>query len=95
MSEYGNLKAERPIRFIIAVIVFRAIWWPVSALAIPFALIGMFVDWLSWTAFPAIARWTQPPFGLAYSGALKLGNLILGYRTPTATPADAVEGDQQ
>jgi len=77
---YGNLKQERPIRFVIAVIAFRAIWWPVLAVFVPFAVIGAFVDWLSWTAFPAVARIFQPIGGAAHSVALRVGNAILGYK---------------
>lgn len=77
---YGNLKQERPIRFVIAVVVFRAIWWPGVALCIPFAVIGAFVDWLSWTAFPVVARAFRPIGRAAYSTALHVGNSILGYK---------------
>lgn len=79
MSEYGNLKQERPIRFILAVIAFRAIWWPLLAVLMPFAMIGAFVDWLSWTAFPAVARTFQPAGAAVHAGALRIGNAILGY----------------
>lgn len=85
MSGYRNLKSERPVRFFLAVVVFRALWWPTVALMIPFALIGGFVDWLSWTAFPAIARFFQPIGSAAHSGALRIGNAVLGYRQEPET----------
>ena len=80
MSAYSDLKAARPIRFIIAVTVFRAIWWPWMGLLLPFAVLGAFVDWLSWTAFPAIARTTRPILAAPHTAALAVGNAILGYR---------------
>ena len=79
MSGYLDLKAKRPVRFVIAVTVFRAIWWTACVVIIPFALIGAFVDWLSWTAFPAVARLFQPIGSAVHAGALHVGNAILGY----------------
>lgn len=78
MAGYAEAKAARPIRYIVALTVYRAIWWPTAAVAFPFVLVGGFVDWLSWTAFPAIARTVQPLWGLAHRGALAVGNAILG-----------------
>lgn len=79
MSEYGNLKAERPVRFVLAVFVFRAMWWPVVAILMPFVVVGAIIDWLSWTASPAVARTFQPVGSALYKGALASGNAILGY----------------
>lgn len=80
MSAPRNWRKERPVRHFIAVTVFRAIWWPAVGLAMPFALIGSFVDWLSWTAFPAVANFVQPAWGGVYTFALAVGNLILGHK---------------
>lgn len=79
VADFKALKEERPIRFLVAVAVFRVIWWPFIGLCLPFALIGGVVDWLSWTALPAVARLFQPIGAAVHSGALKVGNAILGY----------------
>ena len=79
MSAYSDLKTSRPIRFILAVTIYRLLWWPALAIVLPFALIGAFIDWLSWTGFPAIARAFRPAFGGIHGGALTVGNRVLGY----------------
>ena len=79
MAAKRNWREERPVRHFIAVTVFRAIWWPAVGLAMPFALIGSLVDWLSWTAFPAVANFVQPAWGAVHTAAFALGNKILGY----------------
>lgn len=79
MSAYSEIKAARPIRHALAVTVYRLLWWPVCAVLIPFVLIGEFMEWLSWTAFPAIARTFQPLGAGAHQAALRVGNLILGH----------------
>lgn len=80
MSRYTDLRSERPVRHFLAVTVYRAVWWPVVGALLPFALIGALVDWLSWTAFPAIARFVRPAGGAAHGFALALGNAVLGYQ---------------
>ena len=82
MSAYTDLRASRPVRHAVAVTVYRALWWPVVALLLPFAVIAALVDWLSWTAFPAIGRFAQPAVGLVHKGALSVGNAVLGYKEP-------------
>jgi hypothetical protein len=79
MSAQADLRATRPLRHCLAVTVYRGLWWSAVAPALPFVLVAALVDWLSWTAFPAIARVTQPALGAAHSGAVWVGNLILGY----------------
>ena len=72
------------MRYFLAVTVHRLIWWPAIALALPFALFGIFVDWLSETAFPAIANFVQPAWAAVRKFSVGVGNLVLGY-----TPDDA------
>lgn len=86
MSEYRDLKSQRPVRFVLALVVYRLLWWPALAIALPFALLGAFVDWLSWTAFPVIARTFRPGFGGVHTAALALGNRILGYDPARSNP---------
>ena len=76
---YRDIKAQRPIRHAVAVTVYRAIWWPAVAVVVPFALVGGFVDWLNWTAFPWVADTTRPLAEAVHAFALAVGNLILGY----------------
>ena len=75
-----DLRKERPVRFFIGVTVYRLIWWPVVAVHVPFALVGMFVDWLSETAFPAVGNFTAPAFEAARNFAVAAGNLVLGFK---------------
>lgn len=82
IATYRALKAQRPVRHAIAVTAYRAIWWPVVAVLLPFALIGALVDWLSWTAFPWVAKTFRPVGGAAHSLALWVGNRILGTENP-------------
>lgn len=80
MSAYSDIKAARPIRHAAAVTIYRLLWWPVCAALIPFVAFGAFVDWLSWTAFPAIARTCRPGAAAVHNGALRVGNLVLGHQ---------------
>lgn len=87
MGEYARLKAARPVRYRIAWVVYRALWWPIAAVAVPFVLIAGFVDWLSWTAIPATGRVFQPIWGFAHRRSLGIGHAILGYRPARAKEA--------
>ena len=80
MSTYAEMRTARPIRHAIAVTIYRLLWWPLCVVLIPFVVFGAFVDWLSWTAFPAIARTFQPLGAGAHQGALRVANLVLGHQ---------------
>jgi hypothetical protein len=79
MSGDRDLKAQRPVRYFLAVTAHRVIWWPAVGLAVPFVLIGAFVDWLSWTALPWVAKTARPLWSAVGTFALTVGNRILGY----------------
>lgn len=70
---------HHPVRMFAARTVYWALWGPPLAVALPFALLGWLVDWLSQTAFPKVADIAQPAWGAAHDFALKCGNRILGF----------------
>jgi hypothetical protein len=74
---------HNPARLFLARAVYWSIWGPAIAVALPFALVGVFIGWLEWKAFPWIARITQPAWGAANRLALRCGNAVLGFKPTT------------
>lgn len=75
----------RPIRLLLARVVYWLIWGPAVGMVIPFFLVARFVDWLSWKAFPRIGDFAQPAWSFTHTLALRLGNAVLGY-DPSKVP---------
>lgn len=79
---------KKPIRRFVAVTAYRAVWWPICAVLIPMVALGAFVDWLSWRAFPAIAKAAQPGVSALHNGALAVAGLIYGRQSTPAPDCD-------
>lgn len=54
LDQLIRLKRERPVRFFIAVWITRTIRAVIYTVFLPFAIVGVVVEWLHWTAFPFV-----------------------------------------